>query len=113
MKTSQAPETTPHALADDTRIVWAAYARLSRTKPKSKRGRQRAPIKAHAAEHGLNLPEHLIFCDPGRSAWQRPGGPPPHRPQWDQMLQAGKAGLFGGLLTWKVDRFTRSPRDGE
>jgi site-specific DNA recombinase len=123
MKTSQAPETTPHALADDPSLVWAAYARLSRTKPKSKRGRQRAPdesvqrqlalIKAHAAEHGLNLPDHLIFCDPGRSAWQRPGGPPPHRPQWDQMLQAGKAGLFGGLLTWKVDRFTRSPRDGE
>ena len=120
MKVSQEP---PRAPADDTGLVWGAYLRMSRLKPKRKRGRQRtadesvqrqlALIKAHAAERGLNLPEHLIFCDNGRSGWQKPGGPPPHRPEWEMMLQAGKAGLFGGLLTWKVDRFTRSPRDGE
>jgi site-specific DNA recombinase len=107
----------------DTGLVWGAYLRMSRLKPKRKRGRQRTPdesvqrqlalIKAHAAERGQNLPEHLIFCDNGLSGWQKPGGPPPHRPEWERMLQAGKAGLFGGLLTWKVDRFTRSPRDGE
>jgi site-specific DNA recombinase len=108
----------------DTGLTWAAYTRLSKTKPNRKRGRQRNPdesvqrqlalIKAFAAERGLNLPEHLIFdADNGRSGWQKPGGPPPHRPDWDRMLQAGKAGLFQGLLTWKVDRFTRSPRDGE
>jgi site-specific DNA recombinase len=120
MKVGQEPLRTP---ADDTGLVWGAYLRMSRLKPKRKRGRQRtadesvqrqlALIRAHAAERGLNLPEHLIFCDNGRSGWQKPGGPPPHRPDWDRMLQAGKAGLFGGLLTWKVDRFTRSPRDGE
>jgi hypothetical protein len=120
MKVSQEPQRAP---ADDTGLVWGAYLRMSRLKPKRKRGRKRtadesvqrqlALIKAHAAERGLNLPEHLIFCDNGLSGWQKPGGPPPHRPEWDRMLQAGKAGLFGGLLTWKVDRFTRSPRDGE
>ena len=120
MKVSQEPQRAP---ADDTGLAWGAYLRMSRLKPKRKRGRQRTPdesvqrqlalIKAHAAECGLNLPEHLIFCDNGLSGWQKPGGPPPHRPEWDRMLQAGKAGLFGGLLTWKVDRFTRSPRDGE
>jgi site-specific DNA recombinase len=113
----------PWAGLGDTYFPWGAYARLSRLKPNSKRGRQRSPdesvqrqvalIKAHAAGRGLNLPEHLIFVENGRSGWQRPGGPPPHRPVWDQMLAAGKARMFGGLLTWKVDRFTRSPRDGE
>ena len=112
-----------HLPSDDSLLAWGAYARLSRLKPKRKRGRQRTPdesvqrqpslIKAHAAERGLNLPEHLIFIDNGRSGWQEPGGPPPHRPEWDQMLQSGKAGLFGGLLVWKLDRFARNVRDGE
>jgi DNA invertase Pin-like site-specific DNA recombinase len=112
-----------HEPADDTGLVWGAYLRLSRLKPKRKRGRQRTAdesvqrqlmlIRAHAAEHGLNLPEHLVFSDNGRSGWQRPGGPPPHRPEWDRMLQAGKAGMFGGLLVWKLDRFARNVRDGE
>jgi site-specific DNA recombinase len=120
MKTDEAPPRIP---SGDTELVWGAYLRMSKLKPKRKRGRQRTPdenvqrqlalIRAHAAERGLNLPEHLIFCDNGLSGWQKPGGPPPHRPDWDRMLQAGNAGLFGGLLTWKVDRFTRSPRDGE
>ena len=112
-----------HEPADDTDLVWGAYLRLSRLKPKRKRGRQRtadesvqrqrALIKEHAAGRGLNLPDHLIFCDNGRSGWQRPGGPPPHRPEWERMLQAGKAEMFGGLLVWKVDRFARNVRDGE
>jgi site-specific DNA recombinase len=110
-------------LVDDADIVWGAYARLSKLKPKHKRGRQRtadesvqrqvALIRAHAAERGLNLAEHLIWVENGRSGWQRPGGPPPYRPVWDQMLQTGKAGLFGGLLVWKLDRFARNVRDGE
>jgi DNA invertase Pin-like site-specific DNA recombinase len=107
----------------DAYFPWACYARLSKLKPNRKRGRQRTPdesvqrqvalIRAHAAERGLDLPEHFIYIENGRSAWQKPGGPPPRRPVWDQMLAAGKARMFGGLLTWKVDRFTRSPRDGE
>lgn len=109
--------------ADDQELIWGAYIRMSRKRPRRKRGRphgpdestgrQRALIKAHAAERGLNLPDHLIFEDDGYSGWQKPGGPPPHRPEWDQMIKLGKAGIFQGLLTWKVDRFTRNPRDGE
>ncbi len=112
----------------DSDITWGAYARLSRKKPSGRkgqrhRGRWRDPdesverqvrlIRAYAAEHGLNLPEHLIFPDNGRSGWQKPGGPPPHRPRWNEMIAAGKAGEFGGLLTWKLDRFARNVRDGE
>ena len=29
------------------------------------------------------------------------------------MLADGKAGRFGGLLVWKLDRFARNVRDGE
>jgi DNA invertase Pin-like site-specific DNA recombinase len=112
----------------DQQITWGAYARLSRKKPSRRRGQQqlgrhRNPdesvqrqirlIRAYAAEHGLTLPDHLIFIDNGRSGWQKPGGPPPERPQWDRMIQAGKAGEFGGLLTWKLDRFARNTRDGQ
>lgn len=116
-------EEPPRTLADDTELIWGAYARLSKPKSKRKRGRQRTPdesvqrqvalIRADAAGHGLNLPEHLIWIENGRSAWQEPGGPPPYRPVWDEMIKAGKAGLFGGLRTWKVDRFTRNVLDGE
>lgn len=118
--TSEEPGRTP---AGDTDLIWGAYVRMSKVRPKQRRGRQRTPdestgrqlalIKAHAARRGLDLPDHLIFVDNGRSGWQKPGGPPPHRPEWDQMIRLGKAGMFGGLLTWKVDRFTRNPRDGE
>ena len=112
----------------DSEITWGAYARLSRKKPagrkgQRRRGRWRDPdesvdrqirlIRAYADEHGLNLPEHLIFSDNGRSGWQKPGGPPPVRDRWEDMIAAGKAGEFGGLLTWKLDRFARNVRDGE
>ncbi len=114
--------------ATDQDIIWGAYARLSRKKPSGRkgqrhRGRWRDPdesverqvrvIRVYAGEHGLNLPDHLIFSDNGRSGWQKPGGPPPARPRWDGMIAAGKAGEFGGLLTWKLDRFARNVRDGE
>jgi hypothetical protein len=112
----------------DQQIAWGAYARLSRKKPTGRRGqrhrgrwrdpdesveRQVRLIRAYAGEHGLNLPDHLIFVDNGRSGWQKPGGPTPVRPDWNRMIAAGKAGEFGGLLTWKLDRFARNPRDGE
>ena len=29
------------------------------------------------------------------------------------MIRPGKAGRFGGLLVWKLDRFARNIRDGE
>jgi DNA invertase Pin-like site-specific DNA recombinase len=98
--------------------------RLSKLKSKKRRpgrrGRYRLPdesvqrqlalIRDHAAKRGLNLPEHLIFCDNGLSAWKPGEG---KRPDWDKMIKAGRAGMFGGLLTWKISRFARNVRDGE
>jgi DNA invertase Pin-like site-specific DNA recombinase len=112
----------------DQQIVWGAYARLSRLKTSRRRqapqrGRYRSPdesvqrqlrlIREYADGHGLILDEDLIFPENGRSAWRPPGGPPPVRPMWDDMIAAGKAGRFGGLLTWKLERFSRNIRDGE
>lgn len=112
----------------DSGIIWAAYLRLSRLKaskrtPARMQGRYRNPdesverqlrlIRAYCDEHGLNLPDELIFRDNGRSGWQKPGGPPPYRPDWDLMIKAGKNGEFGGVLVWKVSRFARNVRDGE
>ena len=112
----------------DTELIWGAYLRLSRLKPKSRRrtaqrGRLRTPdesverqlslIRAWAEPRGITIPDELVFVDNGRGAWQKPGGRPPHRPDWDRMIKAGKAGDFGGLATWKLSRFARTPRDGE
>ena len=107
----------------DQEITWGAYLRLSRLKSSGRRsqrhrGRYRNPdesverqlrlIRAYAAEHGLVLAE--VYRDNGRSAWKPGKG---NRPGWDRMLADGKAGRFGGLLTWKLDRFARNVRDGE
>ena len=105
----------------DQEITWGAYVRLSRLKStgrKRRRGRYGNPdasverqlrlIRAYAAEHGLNLPDELVYRDNGRSAWTQG-----NRPDWDRMLADCKAGRFGGLLTWKLDRFSRNVRDGE
>ena len=110
----------------DQQIVWGAYERLSRLKSGRRRqqrhrGRYRNPdesverqrrlIRGHAGEHSLVLPEELMFRDNGRSAWE--GKDNRGRDGWEAMLRAGKAGKFGGLLVWKLDRFARNIRDGE
>ncbi len=107
----------------DQQITWGAYVRLSRLKSSGRRsqrhrGRYRNPdesverqlrlIRAYAAEHGLVLAG--VYRDNGRSAWKPGEG---NRPDWDRMLADGQAGRFGGLLTWKLDRFARNVRDGE
>ena len=122
----------------DQQITWGAYVRLSRLKSSGRRsqrhrGRYRNPdesverqlrlIRAYAAEHGLVLPDELVYRDNGRSAWipaRRPGEEEvtlaerrARRPGWEDMLADGKTGRFGGLLVWKLDRFARNVRDGE
>jgi site-specific DNA recombinase len=107
----------------DQEITWGAYLRLSRLKStgrKRRRGRYGNPdasvqrqlrlIRDHAAGHGLSLPGELVYRDNGQSAWT-PGNR--HDLDWDRMLREGKAGRFGGLLVWKLDRFARNIRDGE
>ena len=93
----------------------------SRRRQQRHRGRYRNPdesverqlrlIRAYAAEHGLVLPEELIYRDNGRSAWKPGKGN--RGPTGTGMLADGKAGRFGGLLVWKLDRFARNVRDGE
>ena len=110
----------------DQDIVWGSYERLSRLKSASRRrqrqrGRYRNPdesverqrrlIRGHADERGLDLLAELMFRDNGRSAWE--GKDNRGRDGWDAMLAAGRAGKFGGLLVWKLDRFARNVRDGE
>lgn len=106
----------------DQDITWGAYARLSRKKSgrrkQQHRGRYRNPdesvlrqvrlIREHATGPGLDLPDELVYVDNGRSAWE-----PGNRPEWDRMLADARAGKFGGLLVWKLDRFARNIRDGE
>ena len=107
----------------DPDITWGAYVRLSRLKSSSRRrhrGRHLNPdasvqrqlrlIRAYADEHGLSLPDELVYRDNGQSAWT-PGNRRDR--DWDRMLADGKAGRFGGLLVWKLDRFARNIRDGE
>jgi site-specific DNA recombinase len=118
----------PWAGMADQDIPWGAYARLSRKKPNRRRGqrqlgRYRSPdesvqrqmrlIREYAAERGLSLAEEQVYIENGRGAWRALGEAAPVRPKWDQMIAAGKAGEFGGLLTWKLDRFSRNVRDGE
>ena len=110
----------------DHDIIWGSYERLSRLKSTRRRSRQhrgryrnpdesverqRRLIRAHADEHRLTLPAELMFRDNGRSAWEGKGNR--GRDDWDAMLRAGRAGKFGGLLVWKLDRFARNIRDGE
>jgi DNA invertase Pin-like site-specific DNA recombinase len=110
----------------DQDIIWGSYERLSRLKSSRRRqqrhrgryrnpdesvDRQRRLIRAHADERVLNLPAELMFRDNGRSAWEGKGNR--GRDGWDAMLAAGRAGKFGGLLVWKLDRFARNIRDGE
>ncbi|HET6189486.1 MAG TPA: recombinase family protein [Trebonia sp.] len=113
------------SITADQDIVWGSYERLSRLKSSKRksqrhRGRYRDPAesverqrrlnRAYAAERGLTLPDELLYRDNGLSAWKPDGR---RDRDWDRMLIDGKAGRFGGLLVWKLDRFARNIRDGE
>ena len=64
------------------RVRAAVPAEIQQAQAAGHRGRYRNPdesvqrqlrlIRAYAAEHGLNLPDELIYRDNGRSAW-KPG----------------------------------------
>ncbi|MGX7680876.1 recombinase family protein [Jatrophihabitans sp. DSM 45814] len=99
---------------------WAIYARLSAAKPVRSSGRRRAvdesvgrqqrEIRAYAAEHGLPISEAHVFVDNHLSAWKRKGA---IRPDWQRLMAVARAGEVQGVLIWKLDRFTRAPRDME
>ncbi|MGP3958642.1 recombinase family protein [Nonomuraea sp. 3N208] len=51
----------------------------------------------------LNLKRGARYSDPGRKA--SPGAP--ERPQWNRLMDAVRAGLWGGVCVWDIDRATR------
>lgn len=100
---------------------YAIYARLSRKKPerpgqrRTRRDdesveRQVRETLAYAAEHGYPVDPAHIYVDNHFSAWKRKGG---KRPDWNRLMGAAASGRVRGVLVWKLDRFTRAPRDME
>jgi len=94
--------------------TWAVYCRLSRKPAGRQRNdhdtveQQERRCRRYAAQHGLVIDELHIYVDNHRTAWHEDG----ERPAWDQMLKAAKAGAFGGILAYKLDRFARNGPDG-
>jgi DNA invertase Pin-like site-specific DNA recombinase len=88
---------------------WAIYARLS----KAANGdletveRQIDDCRRHARRVGYRVGP--VLYDNNLSAWRKGV----KRPRWDELMQLGRAGEIAGILVWKVDRFTRRPRDAE
>jgi len=64
----------------------------------------------YAIEHGIPIDDAYVWCDNHLSAWKDKDG---RRPDWDQMMARLATGELGGILLWKADRFTRSPRQTE
>ena len=72
--------------------------------------RQEADIREYAAEHNLPIDDLHVYVDNNRSAWRRKAA---HRPEFLRMMKVAAAGELAGILIWKLDRFTRAPRDME
>jgi DNA invertase Pin-like site-specific DNA recombinase len=100
-------------------LPYAIYCRLSRKKPKPRRGRRAAPDESvarqeqlnlgYATEHRLPVSREHVYVDPARSAWKRNG----IRPEWDRMMAAARAHQIAGVIAFKIDRLSRNVRDAE
>ena len=117
--TREASTMTAVAKAKHDDRPWLAYTRLSRKKPANRpTGRQRRDddtterqerdIRTYAAEQGLTI--STVFCDPTRSAWKKKAAV---RPEFLRMMAEAQTGNYAGVLVWKLDRFSRAPRDAE
>jgi site-specific DNA recombinase len=90
---------------------YAIYTRLSKAK---KTGdletveRQEADCRRYAESRGLTVVAK-VYCDPTLSAWKKNVS----RPAWNAMMADANAGKIAGILVYRVDRFTRRPRDLE
>ena len=97
-------------MASPKRIRVAAYIRVS-TSEQAREGygldTQLRNIKNEVeryADKGWVLDEKLIYRDEGKS------GAIESRPAFQKMLTDAKAGKFDLLLTWKIDRLSRSTK---
>lgn len=52
---------------------------------------------------------HKVYCDNDLSAYQKGV----RRPEWQQMMEDLESGVIRGVIVWKLDRFTRQPKELE
>lgn len=88
----------------------AIYARISRDQKKQAVGveRQEAACRRLVEQHYPDQPV-MVFVDNDLSA----ASPGVHRPQYEALLSAIRAGRVGVLVSWAQDRLTRQPEEWE
>jgi site-specific DNA recombinase len=89
----------------------AIYCRISRARDEDQTGvdRQERLCREVAERLGLVITSGGVFVDNNRSAWQRNR----HRPGWNALLEAIRAGRVGHVIVYHPDRLMRQPRDLE
>ncbi|MGQ0716053.1 MAG: recombinase family protein [Pseudonocardiales bacterium] len=89
----------------------AIYCRMSHVKDEDQTGvdRQERICRQVAERLGVVIAGDAVFVDNNRSAWQRQR----HRPGWDALLEAIRAGRVAHVLVYHPDRLMRQPRDLE
>jgi DNA invertase Pin-like site-specific DNA recombinase len=93
----------------DLQLGWAIYTRLSedRDGTQTATARQEADARKLAADRDWTVSE--VFTDVDLSAFNRRV----KRPGFEHLLEALAGGRVAGVITWKLDRLTRQPRDLE
>ncbi|MGH3798963.1 MAG: recombinase family protein [Pseudonocardiaceae bacterium] len=89
----------------------AIYCRISKARDEDQTGvdRQERLCREVADRLGLVVGPRSVFVDNNRSAWQRTR----HRPGWDALLEAIRAGRMRHVIVYHPDRLMRQPRDLE
>jgi DNA invertase Pin-like site-specific DNA recombinase len=89
----------------------AIYCRISSARDEDQTGvdRQERLCREVAERLGLVVVPKCVFVDNNRSAWQRNR----HRPGWDGLLEAVRAGRLRHVIVYHPDRLMRQPRDLE
>lgn len=90
---------------------WAIYARLSKASDGAleKVEHQIDLCTEYAQRVGLPTNPAHIYAEDTLSAWKKNVV----RPKWNAMMEAVERREVAGVLVWKIDRFTRRPKDME
>jgi site-specific DNA recombinase len=88
---------------------WAIYTRLSEDRDgnQTATARQEQDARKLAADRGWTVGE--VFTDVDLSAFNKRV----RRAGFERLLEALTEGRYAGVITWKLDRLTRQPRDLE
>lgn len=89
----------------------AIYCRISKARDEDQTGvdRQERLCREVAERLGVVVAPACVFVDNNRSAWQRSR----HRPGWNALLEAVRAGRLRHVIVYHPDRLMRQPRDLE